>query len=95
MIQRIILVFVMLAIGAVPAFAQQPLTPAQQNMNRQHELTLSDLMLQELRGRCGNIARQAMDLEDQLKILRDEHAKQTEELTKLKALHPDIPVSKD
>lgn len=65
---------------SVAAIAQQPLTSTQQCANYQQELVLADIAHQEARARCGNIIRQATDLETRVKAL-------TEELEKEKAMH--------
>lgn len=67
------------------AFTQQPLTQAQQCINHQQELVLSDITYQELRARTGNIMRQAYELEAEVKNLKDENAKLKEEVRTLKA----------
>lgn len=66
------------------ASAQQSLAPAQQCENLRHELTLADIAYQEARARAGNIIRQATQLEEDSKRLRDENGKLKAEVAKLK-----------
>ena len=77
--------FVFLLFFAVTAQAQQqPLTQQQQCTNYQQELVLSDISYQELRARCGNIMRQAYELEKHVQELKNEVVKLKEEVAKLK-----------
>lgn len=71
---------VVLLFWAVVGHAQQPLTSSQQCTNHVQELVLADISWQEIRARCGNIMRQAYELEGKVKVL-------TEELEKEKAAH--------
>lgn len=71
-------------------FAQQTLTPTQQRDNYKHELVLSDITLQELRARTGNIMRQAYELETQVQQLQSENKQLQETIEKLKEQISDV-----
>ena len=75
---------ILLFVTSSPVWAQQFLSTVQQCSNHQQELVLSDITFQELRARCGNIMRQAYELETENKKLKEEIVKLTDEVEKIK-----------
>lgn len=78
------IVLLLLSMWGISVSAQQALTPAQQCENLRHELMLADIAHQEARARAGNILRQATDLENETKRLKDENDKLKADVAKFK-----------